>query len=116
MATTAERKALQRELAAEGYSISVTAWPAKLTYYKPDGEPLPNLPADASHMRAYMQRGLSPVRPQKPELPLAVVVETALVSEVAVEQLKPEKAAPPPPKVGRPRRNNRRKHQKENGQ
>lgn len=31
----------------------------KLTYYKPDGEPLPNLPADPIFLKRYLDRGFS---------------------------------------------------------
>jgi len=39
----------------------------RMTFYKPDGTPLVNLPADPYHMRRYLRRGLLPNLPQKPQ-------------------------------------------------
>ena len=74
--STADKKALQTELAAAGYAVSITDWPAKVTYYKADGEAMPNLPADPFSMRRYMLRGFSPVPPREP-VEAKVVTATA---------------------------------------
>jgi len=37
----------------------------KMTFYRPDGEALPNLPADANSIAKYLERGLSLVPPPK---------------------------------------------------
>ena len=37
---------------------------AKATYYKSDGEALPNLPADVDSMRRYLARGFTLAPPQ----------------------------------------------------
>ena len=40
----------------------------KATYYKPNGEVFPNLPADPASMQSYLDRGLTLVPPEnKPE-------------------------------------------------
>src|SRR3990167_5502454 len=60
----AEKRALQAELQGKGYLVGgVTGWPVRATYYKKDGEALPNLPADPESMKKYMARGFSLTRP-----------------------------------------------------
>lgn len=63
MATPTKRRLqdeIRRELQSQGVSVRLLdSWPAKATYYKPDGEALPNLPADPWSMKRYLARGLS---------------------------------------------------------
>mgnify|MGYP001558968340 CR=1 FL=1 len=77
MATTDQVKhEIRSALESQGFSISLLReWPAKATYYRANGEPLPNLPADPWSMRKYLARGLTL---QPPKLnPGAGVVEVA---------------------------------------
>ncbi len=60
---TKERLALREELNKQGYAVKIDMWPAKATYYKPDGEAMPNLPADPWSMRRYLRRGFTLVPP-----------------------------------------------------
>jgi len=64
-------KEQRKTLATRGYlvedMVGLRTVP-KLTYYKPNGEALPNLPADPYHMKRYLDRGLTlrlPVNPVK---------------------------------------------------
>ena len=59
MATPTERRFLEQKLKAQGFTAGLTNWPRRVTYYKPDGEALPNLPADPEHMQRYMDRGFT---------------------------------------------------------
>ncbi len=64
VATTLEKKLLAEELKREGFVIrDLGNWPLTATYFKPDGEALPNLPADPYSMQKYRRRGLSLVPP-----------------------------------------------------
>ena len=54
---TTEKKELMVEVQAQGYAIRIDKWPDRATYYKPDGEALPNLPADPYSMRRYLRGG-----------------------------------------------------------
>ena len=64
MATTLERKLLAAELARDGFVIrDLGNWPLTATYYRPDGEALPNLPADPYSMQKYRRRGFTLVAP-----------------------------------------------------
>jgi len=59
-------RALERDLVAGGFAIREVrnlAQQAKATYYKPDGTPLPNLPADPRSMRRYLDRGFTLMPP-----------------------------------------------------
>ena len=62
-----ERQALLEELGRQGFAIrDIGTWPAKATYYKPNGEAMPNLPADPYSMRHYLRLGFTltpPIRP-----------------------------------------------------
>lgn len=58
---------LQRELVAQGFVIrNVGEWPKKATYYKPNGEAMPGLPADPYSMKRYLARGFTLVPPTEP--------------------------------------------------
>ncbi len=55
---------LKRRLKAEQIELGCEPsffepWPSRGTYYRADGEALPNLPANPSSMRRYLDRGLS---------------------------------------------------------
>lgn len=60
------KREIQRELVERGFVVSIDRWPTKATYYRPDGEALPNLPADPWSMERYTRRGLTLVPPKKP--------------------------------------------------
>lgn len=63
---TKEKQALLVKLKTQGYAIRIDRWPMKETYYKPDGEALPNLPADPVSMKNYLSKGLTLVPPLQP--------------------------------------------------
>lgn len=68
MSTTAEnalKRDLERELKEQGWTF-VGDWPAKATFYKQDGTPMPNLPADPRSMQRYLSRGFTLIPPAKP--------------------------------------------------
>jgi len=58
-----EVRELQQELATQGVAFKLTEWPARATYYKADGEPMPGLPADPFHMKKYLARGFTLMPP-----------------------------------------------------
>jgi len=65
-----ERQALEREIKADlssrGFSVKfLDQWPARATYYKPDGEPMHGLPADPFSMKKYLKRGFTLEPPKK---------------------------------------------------
>ena len=65
--STQAKKELLADLKEQGYHFEVLgSWPAKTTYYKPNGEALPNLPADPYSMRRYLRRGLQLAPPVTP--------------------------------------------------
>lgn len=73
-----EKQAIIDEVKKQGYSVNLlNSWPAKATYYKPSGEPLPNLPADPYSMRKYLRRGLLLAPPKQAEEPVGEVYEAA---------------------------------------
>ena len=60
---------LRQQLASQGYSTELLRiWPARATYYKPDGEAMPGLPADPFSMKKYLSRGFTLVPPNKDDL------------------------------------------------
>lgn len=71
---TPKQIALQKELASQlqgqGYCVRLTDWPRRITWFKPTGEAMPNLPADPWHMERYLARGFIPDLPKmvKPEV------------------------------------------------
>ena len=70
-------------LAQQGFSWSfIQNNREKATWYKPDGTPLHNLPADPYHMRRYRARGWTLVAPDSPVIP-----------QDAVDQLQEQVAA-----------------------
>ena len=105
MATPTERRFLEQKLKAQGFTAGLTNWPRRVTYYKPDGEALPNLPADPEHMQKYLSRGFTlkpPVAVATPAPPVAALVAgTAETPQPIVQEL-----VTPRPKHagGRPRR------------
>lgn len=77
---TEQRKVMEEYGYKKGFTeIEGLQKQPKMTYYKPDGEPLPNLPADPMFMRRYLNRGLTLTPPAPP--PSAK--EKAEVSEFA---------------------------------
>jgi len=71
--STTEENALKRELLSQikesgaGWTF-VGDWPQKATYYKANGEAMPNLPADPRSMQRYLRRGFTLAPPQKQDL------------------------------------------------
>ena len=61
------KQILQKELALQGFAIRIDKWPTRLTYYKPDGEPMPKLPADPFSMQQYLKRGFTLMPPKVQE-------------------------------------------------
>ncbi len=50
---------VHKMLQEQGFEVEMLEkWPAKRTYYRVDGEALPNLPADPWSMKRYLARGL----------------------------------------------------------
>ena|SRR3990167_10055210 len=103
MATVAEKKALAETLDREGFAIGITGWPKKATYYKPDGEAMPNLPADANSMKNYMERGFMPFPPKSPVGTATVPVAVAQPALPAAPEApaKPKRKRPPYVRRGR---------------
>ncbi len=67
-----KRQEIMRKLAKDGMVVEeLNSWPPKATYYKPDGEAMPNLPADPYSMDRYLRRGftLAPPVPAPPTAP-----------------------------------------------
>ncbi len=62
----------------------------KLTYYKNDGTPLPNLPADPYHMKRYLERGFSIEPPKVAEV--MTPQPAVAVSEIAPKRRKKRKS------------------------
>lgn len=59
------KEQLKAELEKEGYKVELLKqWPARATYYKKDGEPMTNLPADPYSMQRYLKKGFTLTPPQ----------------------------------------------------
>jgi len=89
-----EKRAVYAEADRRGAGFQFTSWPAKATYYKPTGEPMPNLPADPYSMSRYLARGFT-LKPLKVWDPAAARPDPAEAFmpkpvEVAVTQLNKE--------------------------
>ena len=82
----AQKRELASQLRGQGYAFTLTDWPRRITWFKPSGEAMPNLPADPWHMERYLARGFTP------DLPKAVVAEQRVVKETVI----PEPAASKP--------------------
>lgn len=64
-----DKQALAEELKSQGFALrDIGTWPAKTTYYTPDGRALPNLPAEPSAMAKYVSK--------KRKMPLLLVKPT----------------------------------------
>lgn len=62
------RQELKAELKRQGAAVALLdEWPAKATYYKPNGEAMPNLPSDPWSMQRYFGRGYTLAPPQAVE-------------------------------------------------
>lgn len=59
-----ERQELAQQLKEKGWAFVIDTWPDKLTYYKQDGEAMPNLPADPVSLKRYLARGFTLSPPQ----------------------------------------------------
>lgn len=80
-----EKRTLATQVEASGFHLGgITNWPAKATYYKPSGEPMPRLPADPESMKRYLARGftLAPPAPGT-EVATKVIADTAQPSRPA---------------------------------
>lgn len=65
-----DKQRIQQRLARAGFVVEeLNSWPAKATYYKPNGESLPNLPADPYSMKRYLRRGLTLTPPSSEVVP-----------------------------------------------
>ena len=64
---TKDKIALLEEAKKEGVAFSIAQWPQRLTYYKKDGEAMPNLPADPVSMKRYRNKGFTLVPPMPPK-------------------------------------------------
>ncbi len=60
---------------------------AKVTWYKPDGTAIPNLPADPYHMKRYRARGWTLVPPESPVIPEDAVAQLQEQVAAATELL-----------------------------
>lgn len=59
------QKQLTQELEKSGYKVELLKqWPVRATYYKKDGEPMSNLPADPYSMQRYLRKGFTLTPPQ----------------------------------------------------
>lgn len=85
---TREKMELQAELNKQGFAIRVDMWPSKTTYYKPDGESMPNLPSDPWSMRRYLRRGFTLAPPVMPTLsPVIPTVSPVVLTLSPVENI-----------------------------
>jgi len=74
---TKEKQALMAELKSQGFAIrDLGSWPAKATYYKQNGEAMPNLPADPWSMQKYLHKGFTLVPPVAPSNGQAYICDT----------------------------------------
>lgn len=77
----AQKRDLIAQLAGRGYALQVTDWPRRITWYKPTGEAMPNLPADPWHMERYLARGFTP------DLPMVAQAEPVPTPETAQPEI-----------------------------
>ncbi len=66
----------------------------KVTWYKPDGTALHNLPADPYHMKRYRARGWTLTPPELPEVPQEALDELQQQVAVATELLEVPEESP----------------------
>ena len=86
--TGPELKEERQWLASQGFSWSMLqSNRERATWYKPDGEALPNLPVDPYHMRRYRARGWTLVPPESPVIPEDAVVQLQEQVAAAAELL-----------------------------
>lgn len=87
-----QKRDLIAQLQGRGYALQVTDWPRRITWFKPSGEAMPNLPADPWHMERYLARGFTPDLPRVQE----AVAETVSLQDTAVGEAEvvPEPAQP----------------------
>ena len=86
--TGPELKEERQWLNQQGFSWSfIESNRDKATWYKPDGTPRPNLPADPYHMRRYRARGWTLVPPESPAIPEDAVAQLQEQITVAAELL-----------------------------
>ena len=62
-----DRKRIAEIVKAQGYYIDIDRWPRKVTYYKPTGEAMPNMPADPYSMELYLGKGFTLTPPKTVE-------------------------------------------------
>jgi len=86
--TGPELKEERQWLASQGFSWSMLqSNRERATWYKPDGEALPNLPVDPYHMRRYRARGWTLTPPESPVIPEDAVVQLQEQVAAAAELL-----------------------------
>lgn len=105
MTTASGRKLLQGELARQGFAVTLNRWPKRATYYKPDGEAMPGLPADPEHMQRYMARGftLTPPGTAPKASPPVVSVGTSGPGAPPIAEAEPREKKPRRRYVRKPR-------------
>ena len=83
--TTAQMRQLQSDLGAQGFVVNARNWPRKATYYKPDGEEMPNLPADPNSMERYLARGFTLTKSVAAQASMQVTVEAPIAERNLLE-------------------------------
>ncbi len=64
-----ERIEFKELLRTQGWAFrDLGTWPAKATYYKQNGEAMPNLPAEPTAMKKYLRRGFLLYKPTEEQI------------------------------------------------
>jgi len=59
-------ESLRAEVKANGFAVKVMDIPkSRGTIYKPNGEPMPNMPIDPYHLQRYLRRGFTLLPPSQ---------------------------------------------------
>ena len=95
MVSSREKQQLRQQIEATGYSVKITGWPARMTYYKPTGEAMPGLPSDEVSLRGYLGKGFT-LQPPAPgtEKPVRVIPSTAQGASPVTAPVVPAASAP----------------------
>jgi len=88
---TKQLREIQAKCEADGFHFSINKWPSKSTWYKPNGEAMPNLPSDPVTMIRYFNKGFTLTPPRvlsetrgKPEFDTVVAQEPTEPEKVVV--------------------------------
>ena len=93
--TGQELKEERQWLAQQGFTWSLLQNSReKVTWYKPDGTALHNLPADPYHMKRYRARGWTLTPPETPEVPQEALDELQQQVAAATELLEVAEESP----------------------